>query len=130
MMSVASFHSCKIDIPMTDRYTEEAIWDDPTTAELYVNGLYSEFKQFQFGLFPKLGYDNATDALSDIMKYTSTGAGNGTVNILVSNANQFSPSSVGFNYWTPGYERIRRVNEFIYGLNERSKLSEEEKRSI
>src|SRR5690606_32913822 len=114
------FQSCEIDIPLQDRYTEEAIWSDPTTAELYVNGLYAEFKKFQFGLFPNLGYDNATDALSDIMKYTSTTAGNGTVNILVSGANQFSAGSVGLNYWNSGYERIRRINEFLYGVKNKS----------
>lgn len=101
---------------MVDRYVEEDIWNDPTSAEFYVNGLYAEFKNFQFGLFPGLGYDNATDAMSDIMKYTSTTAGNGTVNILVSNANQFSAGSVGLNYWTTGYARIRRINEFMDGL--------------
>ncbi|NGM60801.1 RagB/SusD family nutrient uptake outer membrane protein [Sphingobacterium sp. SGG-5] len=127
MTSVTFFQSCEIDIPLQDRYTEEAIWSDPTTAELYVNGLYAEFKKFQFGLFPNLGYDNATDALSDIMKYTSTTAGNGTVNILVSGANQFSAGSVGLNYWDSGYERIRRVNEFLYGVKNKSVLSDEQK---
>lgn len=125
--STGLYHSCKIDIPLTDRYTEELIWSDPSSAELYVSGLYAEFKKFQFGVFPNLGYDNATDAMSDIMKYTSTTAGNGTVNIFVSNANQFSPSGVGFNYWNAAYDRIRRVNEFIDGLEKKSNLAEEQK---
>ncbi|QBQ42773.1 RagB/SusD family nutrient uptake outer membrane protein [Sphingobacterium psychroaquaticum] len=127
LSSVGFFQACKIDIPMVDRYVEEDIWNDPTSAEFYVNGLYAEFKNFQFGLFPGLGYDNATDAMSDIMKYTSTTAGNGTVNILVSNANQFSAGSVGLNYWTTGYARIRRINEFMDGLVKKSKLSDEQK---
>lgn len=127
LSSVGFFQACKIDIPMVDRYVEEDIWNDPTSAEFYVNGLYAEFKNFQFGLFPGLGYDNATDAMSDIMKYTSTTAGNGTVNILVSNANQFSAGSVGLNYWSTGYARIRRINEFLDGLVKKSKLSDEQK---
>lgn len=127
LSSITFFQGCKIDIPLEDRYTDEAIWNDPTTAELYVNGLYAEFKNFQFGVFPGLGYDNATDAMSDIMKYTSTTAGNGTVNILVSSANQFSPSSVGLNYWASGYTRIRRINEFLDGLKSKSKLTEDQK---
>ncbi|WP_165793074.1 RagB/SusD family nutrient uptake outer membrane protein [Sphingobacterium haloxyli] len=127
MSTVVVFQGCKIDIPLQDRYTEEAVWNDPKSAELYVSGLYAEFKKFQFGLFPNLGYDNATDALSDIMKYTATTAGNGTVNILVSNANQFNAGSVGLNYWGAGYERIRRVNEFLHGLETKSTLSDEQK---
>lgn len=125
--SAGLYHSCKIDIPLTDRYTEDLIWNDPTSAELYVSELYAEFKNFQFGVFPNLGYDNATDALSDIMKYTSITAGNGTVNILVSNSNQFSASSVGFNYWTSAYLRIRRINEFMDGLEKKSKLNDAQK---
>lgn len=121
------FQSCEIDIPLQDRYTEDAIWSDPTTAEMYINGLYAEFKKFQFGVFPNLGYDNASDALSDIMKYTSITAGNGTVNILASNANQFSAGSVGLNYWESGYERIRRVNEFLDGLHQKSTFNEEQR---
>ncbi|MFC3196094.1 RagB/SusD family nutrient uptake outer membrane protein [Parapedobacter deserti] len=119
--------SCSIDVIPQNRYGEELIWSDPSTAELYVNGLYAEFKSFQFGLFPGLGYDNATDALADIMKYTSSTAGNGTVNILVSNANQFNPASVGLNYWSAGYNRIRRVNEFLDGLYKKSVLNDDQK---
>ena len=119
--------SCKIDVIPQDRYVEESVWDNPASVELYVNGLYAEFKNFQFGVFPGLGYDNATDALSDIMKYTSTTAGNGTVNILVSNANQFSAGSVGLNYWNTGYTRIRRINEFLDGLQTKSQLDENQR---
>src|SRR5690606_6667015 len=92
--STLFFQSCEIDIPRPDRYTEEAIWSDPTTAEMSINGLYAEFKKFQFGVFPNLGYDSASAALSDIMQYTSITAGNGTANILASNANQFSAGKI------------------------------------
>lgn len=122
-----SLNSCNIDVEPQDRYAEGLIWSDPSTIELYVDGLYAEFKSFQFGMFPNLGYDNAMDALADGMKFTSTVSGNGTVNLLISNSNQFSPTSVGLNYWSAGYNRIRRVNEFIQGVNEKSILSETEK---
>ncbi len=127
MAGIASFQSCEIDVIPQDRYVEDLMWSDPSTIEMYANGLYSEFKTFQFGRIANLGYDNATDALADIMKYTSTTAGNGTVNILVSNANQFSAGSVGINYWQNAYTRIRRINEFLDGLHNKSLLSEEEK---
>lgn len=125
--AVFSLNSCDIDVIPQDRYAEELIWADPSTIELYINGMYSEFKSFQFGQFPGLGYDNSMDALADIMKFTSNTPGNGTVNILISNSNQFSPASVGLNYWGTAYTRIRRLNEFINGLYTKSQVAEEER---
>src|SRR5690606_12540078 len=115
--------SCSIDLVQTDRYTEEVIWDSENSIELYLNGLYQEFRTFEFGRFP-IGTDNATDGLTDIMKYTSMSSGNGTVNILASDASRYSATSPGITYWASGYTRIRRINEFLYGLKNYSKASE------
>ena len=115
--------SCSIDLVPTDRYTEEVIWDSENSIELYLNGLYQEFRTFEFGRFP-IGTDNATDGLTDIMKYTSMSSGNGTVNILASDASRYSATSPGITYWASGYTRIRRINEFLYGLKNYSKASE------
>lgn len=125
--AVFSLNSCEIDTIPQDRYAEELVWSDPSTIEMYINGMYNEIKAFQFGVFPGLGYDNAMDALADGMKFTSNTSGNGTVNILISDAGQFSPASVGLNYWTRGYDRIRRLNEFIDGLYKKSLVKEEDK---
>ena len=124
--SVIGFNSCDIDIVPQDRFTGEIVWSDPDVVELYLNGLYAEIKSFQFGVFPGLGYDNAMDALADGMKFTSTVSGNGTVNTLISNSNQFSPSSVGLNYWGSAYNRIRRINEFLGFLRTQSSFPEAE----
>lgn len=123
---VMASHGCKIDIPPTDRYTEEAIWKNPANMELYVNGLYAEFQTFKFGQFP-IGYSNATDALTDIEKYTSSTSGNGTVNILAMDASRVSAAGPQLNYWQAAYTRIRRINEFIDGLHKFSIVSEAEK---
>lgn len=123
---ILSLSACKIDVVPTDRYTEEVIWSEPQSVDLYVNGMYNEFKTFQFGQFP-IGYSNATDALSDILKYTSTVSGNGTVNILASDASRVSAASPHLSYWAPGYERIRRLNEFMDGLDKYSSFDEDEK---
>lgn len=117
--------SCSIDLVPTDRYTEEIIWDSDNSIELYMNGLYEEFRTFEFGRFP-IGYDNATDGLTDIMKYTSQASGNGTVNILASDASRYTATSPGISYWASAYNRIRRVNEFLHGLKNYSKLDEEQ----
>lgn len=122
-----SMNSCSVDVVPQDRLAEGVVWADPISIDLYASGLYAEFKNFQFGAFPGLGYDNAMDALSDIMKFTSTVSGNGTVNMLISNSNTFSPSSVGLNYWSTAYTRIRRINEFIGGIHTKSTLSDADK---
>lgn len=118
--------SCKVDILPSDRYTEEAVWANPDNIELYINGMYSEFKTFQFGQFP-IGYSNASDALSDIEKYTSSVAGNGTVNILAMDASRVNAAGPQLNYWQAGYSRIRRLNEFLSGLKEYGKVDENAK---
>jgi hypothetical protein len=122
-----ALQGCSVDLIPQDRIAEEKVWADPNSAELYVSGIYAEFKKFPFGQCPNLGYDNAMDALADGMKFTSNTAGNGSVNILVSNSNQFSSASVGLNYWASGYERIRRINEMINGINTKSSLSDAQK---
>lgn len=126
------FSSCDIDVIPEDRFVEGNVWTSKENVDLYVNGLYAEFKKFQFGVFPNLGYDNHMDALSDIMKFTSNTSGNGTVNLVIADASRFSPSSIPINYWSSGYERIRRINEFLEGLQEHgsSVLDEKSKKEF
>ncbi len=127
MCATLIFNSCDIDVIPQDRFVEENVWVDKKNVELYINGFYAEFKKFEFGEFPNLGYNNAMDALADGMKFTSNTAGNGTVNLLISDESRYSPASVGLNYWSSGYDRIRRVNEFLKGLETKSNLSPEDK---
>ncbi|MDF2189631.1 RagB/SusD family nutrient uptake outer membrane protein [Paraflavitalea sp. CAU 1676] len=122
-----SLQACKVDILPSARYTEEAVWNNPTNMELYINGMYSEFKTFQFGAFP-IGYDNATDALSDIEKYTSSVSGNGTVNILATDASRVNAAGPQLNYWQSGYVRIKRINELMDGMSKYAKIDEAAKK--
>lgn len=124
---VLVMQGCKVDIDPTNRYTEQAVWANPANMELYINGMYSEFKTFQFGVFP-IGYDNATDALTDIEKYTSTVSGNGTVNILATDASRVNAAGPQLNYWHAGYTRIRRLNEFLDGLARYAKVDDAAKK--
>ncbi|MFT3824358.1 MAG: RagB/SusD family nutrient uptake outer membrane protein [Chitinophagaceae bacterium] len=118
---IMAVQSCKVDIVPTSRYTEEAVWSNPSNIELYIMGMYSEFKTFQFGTFP-IGYNNATDALTDIMKFTATVAGNGTVNLLATDASRVNAASPQLSYWSDAYTRIRRLNEFMSGINGYGKI--------
>ena len=114
-MSVAQ--GCSIEEDPTDRYTNIAVYQNPANIRSYMLGMYNEFNTFKFGTFP-IGYDNATDALTDLMKYTSGVSGNGTVNILASDASRVNAASPQLSYWATGYNRIRRLNEFMKGLDE------------
>lgn len=114
---------CEVDVMPTSRYSEESIWSNPANIPLYLAENYGEFNRFKFGQFP-IGYDNATDALTDIMKYTSAVSGNGTVNILASDASRVNAAGPQLNYWSNGYERIRRLNEFIDGIYKYAKVDD------
>jgi len=109
-------NSCKVEVEPTDRYTDVTVWKNPGNIKLYIYGMYNEFKTFSFGRIP-LGYNNATDALADLMKYTSTSEGNGSANRLAFDPSRVNSNSPNINYWATGYERIRRVNEFMMGMD-------------
>ncbi|GGK62319.1 RagB/SusD family nutrient uptake outer membrane protein [Rufibacter glacialis] len=107
---------CEIDLELDDRYTDLTVYKNPESIDLYMAGMYNEFHTFKFGQFP-IGYDNATDGLTDIMKYTSSAEGNGTVNRLAFEPQRVSATSPNFNYWSAGFNRIRRINELMHGVN-------------
>lgn len=114
---ISAAHGCSIEEDPTDKYTDIAVYQNPANIRSYMLGMYNEFNTFKFGTFP-IGYDNATDALTDLMKYTSGVSGNGTVNILASDASRVNAASPQLSYWATGYNRIRRLNEFMKGLDE------------
>ncbi|MEJ5964059.1 RagB/SusD family nutrient uptake outer membrane protein [Pedobacter immunditicola] len=126
--AVLALTGCKVDVDPLDRYTDVAVYQNPANVRLYILGMYNEFNIFKFGTFP-IGYDNATDALTDLMKYTSGVSGNGTVNILATDASRVSAAGPQLNYWGTGYARIRRLNEFLEGLDKQAQgLDENSKR--
>lgn len=118
---------CELDVMPTDRYTDAVVWENPENVRLYIAGMYSEFQRYAFGAMPGLGYDNNSDALSDIIKYTSSSEGNGTANRLAFDPGRVNASTPAINVWAASYTRIRRLNEFIYGLHTYSKVDDEQK---
>jgi len=109
--------SCSIENDPTNQYSESSVYRQESTIRQYMLGMYNEFNTFRFGAFP-IGYENATDALTDIMKYTSSTSGNGTVNILATDASRVNAAGPQLNYWSSGYNRISRLNELIKGIKE------------
>lgn len=118
--------SCQLDSVPTDTYTDAVIWQNPSNVDLYMYRLYDVFQTFKFGKFP-IGYDNATDGLTDLLKYTSTAEGNGSVNNIGYDPGRVNASSAGLGYWDGGYAKVRRVNEFLNGLEKYAQLPAEKK---
>ncbi|SEW53877.1 RagB/SusD family nutrient uptake outer membrane protein [Chitinophaga arvensicola] len=118
--------SCKLDGIPGDRYTDAAIWKNAGNVDMYMYGMYDQFKTFSFGQFP-IGYSNATDAFTDVEKYTSNTTGNGTVNKLAYNPGQVNATSPGISVWDMAYTNIRKVNEFLNGLQLYAKVTDAQK---
>lgn len=125
---MASVAGCKkLDVVPTDRYTDAVVWQNPANVRQYIAGMYAEFHKYAFGAMPGLGYDNSSDALTDILKYTSNSEGNGSANRLAFDPARVNPSSPNINVWAASYTRIRRINEFLKGMDLYAKLDNETK---
>lgn len=111
--------SCGVlDYSPTDRYNDKTLWSSKQNIEKYITGFYStaevygEFGKKSFGML-----DFSTDALTWMMKYSSDVSGVGTPNLFLFNENQISSSSNGLSYWSDCYIRIRKINEFLDGID-------------
>jgi starch-binding outer membrane protein, SusD/RagB family len=126
LVVAAGMQACKLDGMPGDRYTDAAIWKNASSVDLYMYGMYDQFKTFSFGQFP-IGYSNATDALTDLEKYTSNTTGNGTVNKLAYNPGQVNATAPGISFWDAAYVNIRRINEFLNGMQLYAKITDAQK---
>lgn len=123
-------NSCDVlDFSPTDRYNEMTVWASKANIESYVNSFYStaeaygEFGEHSFGT-----KSFSTDGLTWMLKYSSDVAGYGTPNLLLFIENQVSSSSNVLSYWSDCYIRIRKINEFLDGVDKNCKiLTDEEK---
>lgn len=127
---VLGLNSCSVlDFDPTDRYNEMTVWKNKKNIELYLNSFYLTAEQYgEFGS-RSFGTKNfSTDALTWMMKYSSDVAGYGTPNLLLFLENQISSASNALTYWSDCYERVRKVNEFLEGIDEYCTiLTEDEK---
>lgn len=108
-------------------YTEAEIWKDKENTYLYINGFYKPIYEYgPYGL--KYAGVSLSDGFSDIVKYNQhvMGANGGDVNktILSSVISATSPVLSDYSY---EYNRIRRINEFLYGLDNYVDYNKEDK---
>ncbi|WP_072317441.1 RagB/SusD family nutrient uptake outer membrane protein [Sinomicrobium oceani] len=128
VMLLAGLFSCDdyLDTTPTDRISDLVIWENEKNVQLYVNGFYPYIDRYgQFGGAQFNG--SLTEGLTDTFKYGSyvPGSKAGDANRYVFTPEVIGPTSNLLDVWSETYERIRRVNEFLVGLEQYSVFDEE-----
>jgi len=131
MMSLLTFSlvGCNdfLDTTPHDSISDKVVWNDIHTATLYLNGFYPYIDRYgQFGSAQFQG--NLTEGLTETFKYGSYVPGNkaGDSNNYVFTPETMSSTGNLLDAWTGGYERIRRINEFLESMRKHSTFSAEE----
>lgn len=108
-----------LDMSPTDRVSEKIVWSDETYITQYINGFYAYLSRYgsyetqdsQVGL---------TDGLTETLKFGSNveGTNVGFPNRIAFAEGGLSAPTAAFHFgnWDNSYDRIRRVNEFLYSL--------------
>lgn len=118
-----------VDIDPNNKYDSSYGFKDQTNVELYLNSFYPMTANFgQFGS-NALGGSNSSmsDGLTDILKYGAMVAGAGDCNLIMTVDGQQSVNTNYFDAWTTCYGWIRRINEFLDGLEQnKGRFSQEQ----
>lgn len=122
------FSSCDnwLDLTPTDKLSDKVVWENEASADKYVNGFYTYFHQYgQFGSQQFEG--SLTESLTDAFKYGSYALGHkaGHPNNYVFNPTVITPNNVFYDNWKDGYDKIRRLNQFLDSMEKYSTFSEE-----
>lgn len=112
------FSSCNdfLELDPKNNYTEKDVWSSIENTYLYIYGFYKPL--YEYGPYgKKYGGASMHDGFSDIFRYTinSKGENGGDVSQTVFYGNISANSNILSNY-NYEYERIRRINEFLYDL--------------
>lgn len=119
-----------LDPDPRNKYTEMDAWQSVENTYLYIYGFYKPI--YEYGPYgKKYAGVSMTDGFSDILRYNSAvmGANGGDVNKVVYDGN-ISPGSNLLSDYAYEYNRIRRINEFLYGLNTYVKYNEKDHRQL
>lgn len=109
-----------LDMTPTDKLSDKIVWANADYVEQYLNSSYPYINVY--GSFGG-GESNVgqTEGLTETLKYGSMvpGTNVGFPNIIAFAEGGLKASTAAFHFggWNDTYNRIRRVNEFLYGLN-------------
>ncbi|NLD24232.1 MAG: RagB/SusD family nutrient uptake outer membrane protein, partial [Bacteroidales bacterium] len=115
-----------LDLTPTDKLSDKVVWESEASADKYVNGFYTYLHQYgQFGDEQFEG--SLTESLTDAFKYGSYALGHkaGHPNNYVFNPTTVTPASCFYDNWNDGYDKIRRMNQFLNSMEKYSTFSEE-----
>lgn len=108
-------------------YTEAEIWKTKENTYLYINGFYKPI--YEYGPYgSKYAGVSLNDGFSDIVKYNQhvMGGNGGDVNKTILSS-IISPTNIVLSDYSYEYNRIRRINEFLFGLENYATYSEADK---
>ena len=115
-----------LDLTPTDQLTDKVIWEKESSVDLYVNGFYTYLHQYgQFG--DKQFEGSLTESLTNTFKYGSYALGHkaGHPNNYVFNPATVTTTSCFYSNWDDAYNKIRRMNEFLYSMELYSSFPED-----
>ncbi len=129
LLGIVSLIGCDdlLETTPTDRISDKVVWESAENVTLYINGFYPYIDRY--GNFGNSQFSGSlTEGLTETLKYGSyvPGSKAGDANNYVFTPEVMSSTGNLLNTWGTTYERIRRVNEFLVGLETYSKLDEEE----
>ena len=132
--TLVAFSACNDwldEVKQTASVTDEVIWDDESSVNLYINGFYTylhkygQFGSYQFG--DKLNTGSLTESLTETFKYGSYALGHkaGHANNYVMNPEAITTEGCLYGIWGTAYDNIRRINQFMVLQKKYSKFSED-----
>lgn len=124
-----SFSSCKLDVLDTvpkDRFSEDAIWDDPALIETFISSTYRSLPAgFRYSLYNLSVMSDELNARNNSWLYAYWQGNLTADNLGIANSwsGVYAAPNTNQNYWTT----INRVNIFFHNIDrERSKPLDEE----
>lgn len=126
LFSATSCNNWIDGVVQTSTVTDEVIWQNEESVDLYMNGFYTYIDKYgQFGTNQFGG--SLTESLTETLKYGSYALGHraGHPNNYVFNPDAITSAGCLYSVWSTAYENIRRINQFIDLQKKYSKFPEE-----
>lgn len=126
LLTITSCNDWIDGVRQTAEVSDEIIWSDEASVNLYINGFYTYLDKYgQFGEQQFQG--SLTEGLTETFKYGSYALGNraGHPNNYVMNPDAITSAGCLYSVWTGAYEQIRRINQFLDLMKKYSKFSED-----
>jgi len=114
LLTLASCNDWLDGVGQTDTVSDEIIWTDEASVNLYINGFYTYLHNYgQFGTNQFGG--SLTESLTETFKYGSYALGEraGHPNNYVMNPEAITPAGCLYGVWSTAYTNIRRINQFM-----------------